>query len=84
MDEFITNATVTEVSNKNEVDGTLYAVFYQILLAFSIVGGFAVGYELLRQSNLVNIFMPQDYYYYPTKLQMLQMVGFAGLTKIKK
>jgi len=51
MDEFITNATVTEVSNKNEVDGTLYAVFYQILLAFSIVGGFAVGYELLRQSK---------------------------------
>jgi len=43
------NDTVS--SDSETADGTLYSVFYQFLLAFAIVGGFMVGYELLRQSR---------------------------------
>jgi len=45
------NTTLNNTSTEKEADGTLYSVFYQISFAFLVVGGFMIGYELLRQSR---------------------------------
>ncbi|KAG4107990.1 DUF221-domain-containing protein [Neocallimastix lanati (nom. inval.)] len=44
-------SSVNNTTTSETADGTLYSVLYQFLLAFAIVGGFMVGYELLRQSR---------------------------------
>eukprot|EP00833_Pecoramyces_ruminatium_P009052 jgi/Orpsp1_1/1183084/evm.model.c7180000083770.1 len=85
MEKFMTNTTNTVGSDiENDADGTLYAVFYQFLLAFAIVGGFTIGYELLRQSRVGKYIYAPRLLLLPDKTPEVANGWFCWFNKNKK